>query len=448
MKRVWIRMVAMSVTPLCRAMQWRRSLLKFILFGVAAHVFMMPMGVSFAQSPEASSGENARPEGATTITQTKDSRWVSYDRQDQTDWLTIVPPNVTDSQLILRINFTRVDGPILVEVYGENPSGEILEQREIRTAEVYEYQTAMLKQYYVRLYAVGPDSQAQYEFNYLLTPLPPTPTPIPTFSPTPTIALSVTPTTFPSATSTETPLATPMLVSSPAGDMLSPTPTPIIPPAKTTSDAPEARQAQPFWSLSLTNPFVFWGLIGGLTFGLLLVMIMLFMYARLKKRLKKPTSANDLLMSSEYQTLGDMAAERGKLALAEKCYRKVAEFEPDNLDVRYQIGVFLIQMQRYKDAIAEFQKYLRGEIIRSEAYVYLAYAYLQIRNLDKSQEYYEKARALDQSDPNVYVGLGVIAQTREQYAQAKRHYEHALTLDPRCQEARKNLEQIDTFQTP
>lgn len=144
-------------------------------------------------------------------------------------------------------------------------------------------------------------------------------------------------------------------------------------------------------------------------------------------------------MPAEYKMLGNLAAEKGKMQLAGKCYRKAAELEPYDKNTYYELGVSLFKEEHYEEAIIELQKYLQNEIVRPEAYFYLAYAFLHLGKLDKAEAYFRKVLRLKPNDAYTYVGLGVIAQTQKNLAQAKEHYEKALALDPACQEARENL---------
>ena len=124
-----------------------------------------------ASDPDSDSGANVNPSGATSIRQTKDSRWVIYDRGDKTDWLKVAPPETKDKQLIIRFNFLRVVGTVIIEVYGADPSAAFLEKRELDEAGLYEYMAQSVGNYYVKVYAADQGNLAHYEFSYTLIPL-------------------------------------------------------------------------------------------------------------------------------------------------------------------------------------------------------------------------------------------------------------------------------------
>ncbi|MBD3306404.1 hypothetical protein GF339_08390, partial [candidate division KSB3 bacterium] len=170
----------------------------------------LPASHALAFDPDANSGSNYQPDGATTIRQTTDSRWVIYDRGDQTDWLTVSPPETQNEQLIVTFKFVRLVGTAIVEVYGPDPSGEILERAEIASLQTYTYTTNPPSNHYFRIYVEGEGNLAKYEFTYQLTQAP-TPTPPPTATPT----LTPSPTPMPTSTPTPLPTATPTLTPTP-----------------------------------------------------------------------------------------------------------------------------------------------------------------------------------------------------------------------------------------
>ena len=67
------------------------------------------------------------------------------------------------------------------------------------------------------------------------------------------------------------------------------------------------------------------------------------------------------------------------------------------------------------------------------------------KDLTRAEEFYKKFVELTPDNPDGYVGLGVIAQSRSQYQQAHELYEQALSCDPNCQEARQNIRQIQPY---
>jgi hypothetical protein len=176
---------------------------------------------SFAFDPDANSGPNKSPRGSTTIRQTRDSRWVIYDRGDKTDWLEVSPPETKNKQLIIRFNFLRVVGTVIVEVYGADLSADVLEKHKIEKIGLYEYMTQSIRKHYVKVYAADQGNLAQYEFSYALAALPRVTSNVTSTNfPPPTVLPTITLTLLPipkevhmmAPTPTPTPTPTPMMV--------------------------------------------------------------------------------------------------------------------------------------------------------------------------------------------------------------------------------------------
>ena len=290
-----------------------------------------------------------------------------------------------------------------------------------------------------------------------MTPEPtPTPSPVPTMTPepTPTIAAADTPLQEPTpeqamllATPSE-PIATPTAIST-----ATPTPQPVntappILPAETSDGGQQGVFAkiqasmQRFVPVLSLEMFLWSGLLISVVMVVLLFALLIRAHRRFNAGQKTET---EVITPAEYKMLGDFASEHGKLPLAERCYRRVVELEPYNWAIHYDLGLFLFHAARYKEAIKEFHLYFRHDIIMPEVYDYLGYAYLMTKDFAKSEEYYRKVAELTPKKPDGYVGLGAVAQSKNQYQQAYGYYQKALECDPKCQEARQNIQQIQPY---
>ncbi len=482
-----------------------------VMFGLAMcwqteRLNFLTVRSAMAFEPDENSGENFFPERATDITRSKDSRWVNYDRGDQTDWLKVAVEPEEGLRVVTDIEFINVEGTILLEIFRDDPYAEPSEGHEITAPGVFHVTNPGSAPQYFKVYAVGTGSLAQYSFAYtqiaaeLLqeTPTPmidptatPELTPTPTITPEPTVTPEPTPTSSPTPTVMPELTPTPTITPEPTG---TPEPTPTIAAIETpVQEAVTDPPMQPTASLELTatptviststpeptqtiaatpTPFAEArenprGLLSGiqasiqrlvpaLSLGFVLLcafilsvltaLALLILLIRARRRLKtEQRTETEVITPAEYKMLGDFATEQGKLPLAERCYRKVVELEPYNWAVHYDIGLFLFQTARYKEAIKEFHLYFRHDIIMPEVYAYLGYAYLMSKDLTRAEEYYRKVVDLTPHNPDGYVGLGVIAQAKSQYQQAYEHYEHALEQDSNCKEARQNIQQIQPY---
>ncbi len=197
--------------------------------------------------------------------------------------------------------------------------------------------------------------------------------------------------------------------------------------------------------LYLGIPQLHWGLIAGLCVSWLIIVYLLVTKARLTKKLEEhEDAAMDTILASEYQQLGDLATEHEQLQLARKCYHKSAQIE-STTENPYKIGLAHFQSEHYEEAIIELRKCLQNNVLKPRTYFYLAYAHLNLANMEEAEEFFKEALKFKTDDPYIYVGLGVVAQSRQQYEQAKQHYHKALELDQNCQEAKENLKQLEAY---
>lgn len=109
-----------------------------VLLGVSGGMFPFPKPqAAFAFDPNEHSGENQYPERATDVKPRDDERWVNYDRGDQTDWLKIKTNASPEQQLVTTIEFTRIEGTLLLEVFQNDPYATPIEGYEISAPQVY-----------------------------------------------------------------------------------------------------------------------------------------------------------------------------------------------------------------------------------------------------------------------------------------------------------------------
>jgi Tfp pilus assembly protein PilF len=174
-----------------------------------------------------------------------------------------------------------------------------------------------------------------------------------------------------------------------------------------------------------------------------IIVVLGFMLGKARRQIEELQQSNtDPIAAAEYKKLGEWAAEHGNMPLARKCHRKTAEAEAKTGNLPYKLGLSYFEAEQYQQAITELNKCLHDEVLKPKVYFYLAYAYLHIGDYDMAEQYFKAALQLKSQDPYIYVGLGVIAQYRQQPVQAKSYYEKALALDPNCRDARENLDQL------
>ena len=112
----------------------------------------------------------------------------------------------------------------------------------------------------------------------------------------------------------------------------------------------------------------------------------------------------------DLDNLAARLAEVGDVAVAERTFREAVSIAPRVARVRYNLGTFLVQQERYREGERELT-----------------------RAIDRGWE-----------DADAYVNRGVARWTRGRIGPARRDFEQALALDPGNRDAATNLRQLGT----
>ncbi|GAK48882.1 Tfp pilus assembly protein PilF [Candidatus Moduliflexus flocculans] len=283
------------------------------------------------------------PETMTTITTTPDVRHIHAADGIHTDWLRVEPFSAEAAQehiLEIILQFTTVEGTVVVNVYEDISHRVALDQKTICAPATIIFQSASISPYELEIMASTPGSQAEYAVIYALRPQ--------------------------------------------------------LRPGRqshTLSDATVTMSQSPRF-LERIRPLslrTFLLLCLGIAACVSLIAVLSLLLALTKKRLRQimPVHATEVLLE-DYHLLGDLASLHGKEQLARRCYSRAA-LEPNNTSVHCELGKFLFQEKRYAEAIKEFQIALNGEPIPLEIDHYLAFSYLALNQIKQAEYYYEKS---------------------------------------------------------
>ena len=177
-----------------------------------------------------------------------------------------------------------------------------------------------------------------------------------------------------------------------------------------------------------------------------------------------------------YEKLGNLSYQTGRIADAEKYFRKSLALNPDSSEVLNGLGLVLAGQQKFSEAIGFYEQALQlrppnsvmlrvnlalvlvnqektseaigqyREVLLLEPTNEIACINLGVLLLDQ-EKYAEAAaqfrRALQSysRSPNAHVGLGVALEHQTNVIEAITNYQEALRLDPGNDDARKHLEQ-------
>jgi Flp pilus assembly protein TadD len=130
----------------------------------------------------------------------------------------------------------------------------------------------------------------------------------------------------------------------------------------------------------------------------------------------------------EHERLGDVSFGRGDLGMAFIHYEKSLKLKSGNSNIHYKKGLLLAIGGMNEEAIAEFNKALKGEPKHALSHEGLGIAYFQIKKYHDAETWFKRAVDLDPKLWKAHNFLGVIYDYREQYKKAVRQYEAAISL--------------------
>ncbi|MGH7454034.1 MAG: tetratricopeptide repeat protein, partial [bacterium] len=103
--------------------------------------------------------------------------------------------------------------------------------------------------------------------------------------------------------------------------------------------------------------------------------------------------------------------------------------------------------QRFKEAIAEFEKAIRIYPDFKEAFSILGNAYFRNRMYDQAANAYVRVKEMDPYDTTAYENMGVIYANRGEYMEAMKEWQRVLEIDPGRDDIRKKIERASRMLT-
>lgn len=113
-----------------------------------------------------------------------------------------------------------------------------------------------------------------------------------------------------------------------------------------------------------------------------------------------------------------------------KCFRSVLEIEPNNSIANYGIArVYQIMGENDNDTIEHYLKCIKSDPTNIKAYIQIGIIYLKNKNLQKSQNYLNKAYEIDQKNILCLTALGNVYQEMKDLENAELYLKKAYYLD-------------------
>ena len=139
-----------------------------------------------------------------------------------------------------------------------------------------------------------------------------------------------------------------------------------------------------------------------------------------------------------FYLLGAIQSQKRNFLEAERAFRKCLELKPDQAEAHLRLGVVLGEMLELDKAEEEYKKAyaINGNV---ESLINLAKLYYDQKKLDLALETVEKATEKDSRSFPAFNLQGVILNQMGRYPEAASSFQSALRIDPQSDVARINL---------
>ncbi|MFZ2288082.1 MAG: type IV pilus biogenesis/stability protein PilW [Halopseudomonas yangmingensis] len=145
------------------------------------------------------------------------------------------------------------------------------------------------------------------------------------------------------------------------------------------------------------------------------------------ERAKKPLAdalAIDPRSAQANMVLALVFQQEGEYKTAEKHYRQALSSDPNNSRLLNNYGAFLLQQQRYPEALTQFQKAAEDNMYgeRSRVFENLGLTYRQMGDNENARSHFERALRLNSRQPQALLELARIEFEAQNYVPAWNYY--------------------------
>lgn len=165
----------------------------------------------------------------------------------------------------------------------------------------------------------------------------------------------------------------------------------------------------------------------------------------LVKELEKEQSDGVQLMQSESASVEELLAEaQGKLDgflfdEAREAFDKVVAKDPDNVNLKADIGERFLKAERYEEAFEYLKDALAADPSKLHLYNRIGIALRKMGKFDVAERYYMQALKVGGRDPNLIFNLGRLYIDWKKWDKVAVAAKKALEVEPDFEEARKML---------
>ncbi len=126
----------------------------------------------------------------------------------------------------------------------------------------------------------------------------------------------------------------------------------------------------------------------------------------------------------------DAFYEIDQFSSAEKYYKKVLEYDENNLKSNLGLGNIAFLHEKYQKAEKYYQKILKTNPSNIDALLATAKLHIHLKNETKALDYFKQVLKQNNSNTEVIYNIGIILANKEQYSQAERMFRKVLSAEP------------------
>ena len=143
--------------------------------------------------------------------------------------------------------------------------------------------------------------------------------------------------------------------------------------------------------------------------------------------------------------LGIIFFNKNSLNLSLHHFREALKLDSSNSDSYNNIGICLIEMGHYEDAIKILKYALLKNKIAPEVFNNIGVAYEQLKDYENSIIHYKKAISKKRNYAEAYNNLGSLLQKMQEYSKAKKFLNYAIKFNPTLENAYQNIGKLNSI---
>ncbi|MBI3756024.1 MAG: tetratricopeptide repeat protein, partial [Deltaproteobacteria bacterium] len=113
-----------------------------------------------------------------------------------------------------------------------------------------------------------------------------------------------------------------------------------------------------------------------------------------------------------------------------KPYQEALEKNPDNLNIKMQVGLIYAENEFYAEAMNMFDSILSTDPAHADAFTNIGNIYLLTRKIDNAIENYKKAESISPGDAEIKINLAIAYYKKGMLKEAQAKFKEAVDIRP------------------